>query len=607
MDNRSCPSCRNRLILITPIKPADIAWSGEVPNAPGYDDIYYTDHAGDGGIGDVRRFFIDPADVPAKVAAGRTITIGELGFGTGLNFALCADLALAHPGSRLHFISFEAHPLTTTDWKRVAEQRSQLTVAHPLADSPPPLLTGWHRRRFFEGRIELSVYHGLVEDGLADFAARHPAAVDAWLLDGFAPDRNTDMWIPDLFSHIAKLSGPGTTVATFTANGRVRRALTDAGFTMRKVDQQPVKRESLAGTFEGTPNKAAIFTPLDVHVVGAGIGGATMARQCAEAGARVLVSAPKTAANTLPSTVLHARLLGDGSPQADLRVASYHHALAEYRGLPGVERSGALQLQGPNLDEKKLRRIVERYAPDSDHRDPWFEHVSATRASELADLPLTGESLWFPTACTVNLKTLIDHLLDHPGIELRDGAITPGMVDADVHTILCNGVGACDFLETLEIAPIYGQLDQYLSNSPLPSIPLVGNGYCVPGPDRTVTLGASYEYSPWEDAESRAHNLGLNERYVDRDQIEWSHSFKGVRAVTSDRHPVIGRIEERLWIATGLGSMGTSYAPAAATIVTSQLTGKLIPFSDKVLKVVDPGRFAERQKRRGKRRRRNRG
>ncbi len=43
------------------------------------------------------------------------------------------------------------------------------------------------------------------------------------------------MWTQNLFNAMARLARPGSTLATFTSAGFVRRGLQEAGFTMQNV------------------------------------------------------------------------------------------------------------------------------------------------------------------------------------------------------------------------------------------------------------------------------------------------------------------------------------------------------------------------------------
>ena len=103
------------------IEPALLNWRGNQPFAPRYDDIYYSDD----GLEEFQRVFLQPSSLLDRDDLGACLQVAELGFGTGLNFALCAQALLAQPHKRLHYIAFEAHPLTEADWLRLSEQRPQ--------------------------------------------------------------------------------------------------------------------------------------------------------------------------------------------------------------------------------------------------------------------------------------------------------------------------------------------------------------------------------------------------------------------------------------------------------------------------------------------------
>src|SRR5262249_20047672 len=149
----------------------------------------------------------------------------------------------------------------------IARRRSDLPIYAELARAYPPLLGGWHRRHLAGGRVTLSLFFGDAAAGLSDIVDRQRRPVDAWLLDGFAPDRNPELWSDAVWRAIADLSGDGTTLATFSAVGAVRRGLEGVGFAMRKIDQRPFKRHTLAGVFESR-GLARPQQPASVSVVG---------------------------------------------------------------------------------------------------------------------------------------------------------------------------------------------------------------------------------------------------------------------------------------------------------------------------------------------------
>ncbi len=349
-----------------PLIPARLHWDGDQPSSRQFGDIY---HAPDGAA-EVERVFIEPQRLTERLAQTRGVfTVGELGFGTALNFAVIAQRHLAHapPSARLHFISVEKYPLTLPDFTALARRRGRvLPIYSELARYYPPLIPGWHRRHLAGGRITLSVFFGDASNGLDDIARRQRLPVDAWLLDGFAPDRNPELWNAELWRALAALSADGTTIATFSAVGEVRRGLGDAGFTMRKIDQRPHKRHTLAGTFVST-HRPRNATPGRIVVVGGGLAGACTARQFAQRGVPVtLLDGSEAPPNRMAATLLHCRLLPDGGAPARARRLGYlyaqhwyeQHAEAIDEPLP----SGVLQFPGASFDERRIEEAATAYA-----------------------------------------------------------------------------------------------------------------------------------------------------------------------------------------------------------------------------------------------------
>ena len=63
--------------------------------------------------------------------------------------------------------------------------------------------------------------------------------------------------------------------------------------------------------------------------------------------------------------------------------------------------------------------------------------------------------------------------------------------------------------------------------------------------------------------------------------------------------PVIGEFSNNCWISNAHGSLGTSSAPLAGSIIASKVIGWIPPINRNVEGIVDPYRFKERQGRRG--------
>ena len=594
---------------MTPLAPARLRWHGDQPYSLQFADIY---HAPDGPA-EVERVFVTPNRLAERFAAARseTFRVGEIGFGTGLNFVLVAERFLAHAPAnmRLHFVSFEAHPLDAAAFAVLAERRRHTGRAYrELATAYPPLLAGWHRRRFCGGRVQLSLYFGDALAGLDDIAARQRQPIDAWLLDGFAPARNPDAWSSGLFARVTGLSGAGSTVATFTSAGDVRRGLEEAGFAMTRIDQRPHKRHSLCGVFAGGGLERAPV-PRVVTVVGCGLAGGATARELAEAGFDVrLAERAEGPRNRLAGAVLHARLVDPDASGATRRALAYAHSTAWLRGFAGVDQSGVLQFATERFPAARLERLAHAFAETG----RWLSRVGPATASAIAGVPITESALHFRDGGTVDLPVLCAALRDHPRI-LPIGEVGSDALDGprDEATVLCVGpdVGEFPGAGFLEVRPVWGQIDTMATGSRA-AVPLVGDGFVSPLAGDLCAVGATYEHRPWDAARATDFNTARGRRFLTRIapgsflSMRAGHSMRGVRAVTSDRVPIIGRLDapDRVapcWLNLGHGSQGTVTAPLGAVCIAAMLAGDFAPLTTVELAGLAPDRFIARQRRRG--------
>ncbi len=605
---------------------ARLHWNGDQPVSRQFGDIY---HASDGAA-EVQRVFVDPQHLIERFRACQdTFTIGELGFGTGLNFAVIAQnyLTCAPDSARLHFISVEKYPISHLDFEHLARRRRrQLPIYDALRRAYPPTVPGWHRRHLATGRITLSVFFGGADEGLSDIIGRQLVAIDAWLLDGFAPDRNPGLWHDTLWRSIADLSAPGTTVATFSAVGSVRRGLSAAGFEMRKVDQRPHKRHSLAGTFNAKDQRN--FAPQRaIVVVGAGLAGAATARRLAERGIRVsLLDASNAPPNRMQATLFHCRVSGNSTQASTLRWLSYlysSHFYYQYATASTDRPLGTLQVPSQTLDMRRLEEIAERYA-DANRS---VRLVDAATASSLAGIPLRQSGLFFPHGRVLDLSRLCCDLIQHPLIDYLCGVTANHVAIGADHAGITTSIGplACDRIvicagtstnafdqsRYLELLPVSGQIDPIALNSP-PNIPLVGDGFLIPfGADWGI--GATYEHAPWVSGRASEFNLQRFESWwrdltggeVPR-MAPVASPIRGTRAVTSDRVPIVGSLFDsnglpmpRLSVNTGHGSQGTVSAPFAAECVASESVGEFAPCTRVEYEALSSMRFRNRQARRG--------
>jgi len=220
-----------------------LIWGMDVLRSKEFDDVYFS--AVD-GLAETRHVFLDGNGLPEAWGDCDEFVIAETGFGTGLNFLAAWALfdEAANTGQRLKFISVEKFPLTQgqikdalSHWLELEPRASQFLAAYDEV-----LEVGFCDF----GSVSLELHLGDVNEVMPTWNA----AVDAWFLDGFKPSTNADMWSETVFRNMARLSKAGTTFATFTAAGFVRRGLQEVQFDVRKVKGFGTKRDMSVGEFQ---------------------------------------------------------------------------------------------------------------------------------------------------------------------------------------------------------------------------------------------------------------------------------------------------------------------------------------------------------------------
>ncbi len=225
----------------TPAPPA-LDWTpAGAPISAAFGDVYYSDQD---GRGETEHVFLAGSGLPERWRGRALFSVGELGFGVGLNLLTLWAAWEADPRrpAALRFASVEAAPPPATAIRRAIGRWPDLA---PKAEAllgagwPPPV--GLSERQL--GPIRLSLWVGDVATTPEAWA--RPS--DAWFLDGFSPAKNPAMWAEATLRGVAARTVPGGTVATYAAAGWVRRNLTSAGFETRRAPGFGRKREMLTG------------------------------------------------------------------------------------------------------------------------------------------------------------------------------------------------------------------------------------------------------------------------------------------------------------------------------------------------------------------------
>ena len=539
------------------ITPAKIDWQtddmgNQVPISGEFGDVYFS-HAD--GLAESRHVFLNGNQLPerlATLAPYQCFTIAELGFGTGLNFLaswqLWQKLRASHPHlrtARLHFISTELHPIPLPDltqilslWAQRAPELAELI--EPLLADYPPLIAGCHRLNFISDNLTLDIWLGDAAHSLSklhknpDQPTPH---IDAWFLDGFAPSCNESLWADSIFTQIQRLSQRGTTAATYSCAGIVKRSLQDIGFEIEKVTGFGRKREMLTAVIadkaiaeDNLPTKPqkTIARPSHSIVIGAGVAGLMTAWSLANRGIKVTLldkDAPLSGASGNPRALLAPKMTPIHHVDEHLHTISYLYTSRFYRHLneqatiyntpPILETTGALELLvKSNVTIKEICDYPNAMATT-------LPNNQAKTITGLSALDLS-ENLYLPKSGLVNPQALKNEILRHPLITFKSLVVTQidetadnvrisGYIDKTnnvqdnnlqndsnnkkndiiIKTIEADNVVICAAYEGRKLdsriancRTIRGQLSWFTptieQRADLPKLPLKYSGYCAP-------------------------------------------------------------------------------------------------------------------------------
>jgi tRNA 5-methylaminomethyl-2-thiouridine biosynthesis bifunctional protein len=651
---------------LTPARltPATLCWNGDTPEATQFNDIYFSR---ENGLEESRYVFLDGNNLQARwqqLPEKSSFVIGETGFGTGLNFLLAWQLwqPTAPTDAQLFFISTELFPLTRDDLERALSFWPELApFAVQLLQQYPSLTPGFHWLRFADNRVTLLLLFGdandtlpqLIDSNHPDFSSHNPWFVDAWFLDGFAPAKNPQLWQHSLLQHIATLSKPDTTLATFTAAGQVRRDLTAHGFQVEKKSGYGSKREMIIGKFSAvTPTeyqktetpwllqKTARNIPSQVAVIGAGLAGSHIARALAERGVAVTVyeqhAKPAQEASGNPQGALYTKISANSAALSQFSLATYQYAIRHYQKSDqrtAFHACGLLQLQDTHDEQLQI------FFAGNPELLRWLD---AEQATEKTGITMQRGGWWLPQAGWIDPQQLCTALLDHPLISTHFNADIANLQQLAIANtqpivIACANHSA-QFTETswLPLRPVRGQI------TTLPATGTSGALQCVVCDEGYLTpaitgqhginqhcIGASFVPSDTNTElrnSEQQHNLQLLAELAPQLLDEWKDAdLQGraaLRCTTPDHLPMVGALPDRntflqdfsllrhnakaviatpgsyvegLWMFTGFGGRGLCYIPLAAELLTSQLLQQPAPLPRNIQMALAPARFVIRE------------
>lgn len=617
----------NSMNVSNRIQTAELDWEFvdgiEIPISKQFGDVYFSK---DNGLLETRHVFLNGNDLSERLANLKDFEyfcVGETGFGTGLNIlALWQLWQQIRPNnqSHLHAISVEKFPLSKADLIRALNVWDELKpLAEQLIEQYPLPIAGCHRLTFPKERFSIDLWLGDAQEIFPSMAKTK--AVNAWFLDGFAPSCNPDMWEQNVLNNIVRLSGYGTTFASFSVAGILKRGLKAHGIDISRPRGFGHKREMLKavwnlpesdeGSTELGQTHALATEQQHIAIIGAGVAGLSTAWVFAARGHQVTLYEQTNAlsgASGNPLALLNPKLCPIEQSHEHLMTLSWQHALNFYKNFNAFRPLQIQQIALKNAEE--LLDLVNQYPAQ----------VVTNSANSLET---DYSSILLTEAGSVSPHQLRDEILQHPCINLKIAHVTALVscenkvqlqtdndiiAEADNVVVCCARESAALFDSYPPLKPIRGQVswvDNTFAPLPLNEAYSYG-GYCMQLDASQMILGASF-YPNREDQdvlpEDHVHNFELIHSVFPEyaEKLPSPSTWQGrasIRAQSLDYFPLVGKIQDNSRIATfaGLGSKGFLFAPLCSEILVAQMLGEACPVPDRLLQKLNPQRFQKKVK-----------
>lgn len=628
------------------------------PFASDYRDVYFS--RGD-EVAESLHVFLTANSLESRWEKRRernqSFVIGELGLGCTLNFLntwqLWQQFKARHPESplRLHYMAMEKHPLTLADlqrvhllWPQFAELSSRLLASYPDHS------TGCHRL-VLQDDVILDLHYGDARESLRQIVDSESCSIDCWFADGFNPKSNPALWQSELFGLIARCSGPGTTLTSYSVAGTVRRALQEHGFSVDKAPGFGSKRHMLSARFEAasrsdaaTNTQSGIGDQKQITIIGAGLAGSALAHGLARRNWQVTVLEAETKLLTGASGSgqlnLRCHLAAKDLPLTRFYLHAFLFARRQFALLPKHEKfwhpCGLAQLDSSLKPSKRGELAAYKEKLPGLYDKALLELASAEQLSSITGVTLKSDGLYLPLGGWIDPAGLLAAYLDHPNIELNSGARVERLARKDNHwqclsdddrvlsqsplLALCTGAGIQRWSQTsaLPLQPVRGQ-NTFIQHGQLRQqlrAVVCGKRTLFPGNAGKQTVSASYQREVQslsvreKDDEENLRLLGEELPTAKIDSAVHAGSKVAIRYNSIDHAPVIGampdwRLDQEagelsyvpgLYVNTAHASSGLATCALAGEHLASVINEEPLPLGMDIVRQLVPERFLLRER-----------
>lgn len=200
-------------------------------------ELNETYHSRHGAVQESLHVFIQEGLDRVLASGATTVSVVEVGFGTGLNALLTAQRA-EEKGVTIHYTSLETMPLPEDLWVQLnyTTAPAAQTLFHAIHLAP------WNQSVGVRPAFQLQKLTVSLQD------VNLPAAqTDVVYFDAFAPNKQPEMWTYDMLAKAVQTLRPGGLFVTYCAKGQLKRDLKALGLAVETLPGPPGKKEMVRG------------------------------------------------------------------------------------------------------------------------------------------------------------------------------------------------------------------------------------------------------------------------------------------------------------------------------------------------------------------------
>ena len=166
----------------------------------------------------------------------KSISIFELGFGTGLN----AFLTLLEADKFKINVKYDAVEINPLPLSVI----NQLNYASNAGNAYSELFLKLHEAEWGK-ETELLAYFALkkIQQDFCSYV--FDQKYDLFYFDAFAPMVQPELWTQEIFNKVSEAMNPDAILVTYSAMGEIRRRLISSGLEVKRLPGPPGKREIL--------------------------------------------------------------------------------------------------------------------------------------------------------------------------------------------------------------------------------------------------------------------------------------------------------------------------------------------------------------------------